>query len=142
MEQEKGPTAEASQPAPMPAGYEFTPQQDLTIKNVAQRMKIIGVFYLVFGGLAALGGIFILVQSLPQALIAFLEVALFAFIGLWHYRAAASFQMIVQTRWNDIMHLMKALEELRKIYNLQVWLMIIVIGLLVLGVIVGVLIAL
>ena len=105
-------------------------------------MKIIGVFYLVFAGLAALGGIFILMQSLPQALVAFLEIALFAFIGLWHYRAAASFQMIVQTRGNDITHLMKALEELRKIYNLQVWLMIIVIGLLVLGVIVGVLIAL
>ena len=91
---------------------------------------------MVLGGLAALGGLFLLLQSVPPALVAFLEVALFGFIGLWHYKAAEAFQLIVQTRGNDISFLMNALDGLRKIYNLQVWLMVIVLGLLALGVVV------
>lgn len=135
MEQHEGPIAEAPQPAPKPAGYEFNVAQNATIQNLAQRMRIIGIFYMVIGGLAALGGLFLLSQSLPLALIAFLEAVFFGFIGLWHYKAAESFQLIVQTRGNDISYLMNALDGLRKIYNLQVWLMIIMLGVLALGVV-------
>lgn len=136
MAQLEKPAAVTPQPAPMPAGYEFNAAQNATIRNLAVRMKIIGIFYMVLGGLAALGGLFLLTQSIPPALVAFLEVAFFGFVGLWHYNAAEAFQLIVQTKGNDISFLMNALDGLRKIYNLQVWLMVIMLGLLALGVVV------
>ena len=136
MEQHEGSIAEAPQSAPKPAGYEFNAAQNATIHSLAQRMKIMGVFYMILGGFAALGGLFLITQSLPSALVIFLEVALFGFIGWWNYKAAESFHLIVQTRGNDISYLMNALDGLRKIYNLQVWLIVVVLGLLALGVVV------
>jgi hypothetical protein len=132
MAQEQVPAAEPLKPA----GYEFTAAQNATIEGLAKRMKFIGIIYLVFGGLVAIGALWMLTQSLPSALVAILEVALFGFMGYWTVKAAGSFQMIVQTRGNDISFLMNALEELRKIYNLQVWLFIIVLGLLAIGIVV------
>ena len=138
MEQEK-----VQAPEPLKAGgYEFTPAQNATIEGLAKRMKFIGVLYLIFGALVALGALWMLAQSLPPALVGLLEVALFGFMGLWTTKAAKSFQMIVQTRGNDIAFLMNALEELRKIYNLQVWLFIIALGLLLLGVVIMLVVAL
>lgn len=135
MEQEKGTTVQTPQPAPKPAGYEFTVAQNTTIQGLASRMKFIGILYLVFGGLVALGTIWLLTRSLPQGFVGCLEVALFGFMGLWTAKAAGSFRMIVQTKGNDIAYLMNALEDLRKIYNLQVWLFIIVLALLAVGVV-------
>lgn len=138
MEQDNSFEEQAAQPTQKPAGYEFTAAQNSTIEVLARRMKFLGILNMVFAGFVALGGMFKLFQSPTEALVLFLEVALFAFMGLWNYRGAASFQLIVQTRGHDITHLMNALEELRRIYNLQYWLMVIVIGLTALGTIVAI----
>ena len=45
--------------------------------------------------------------------------------------------MIVDTEEKDIDHLMKALDELRKIYNLQVWLLAAMLGLVALTILAG-----
>ena len=124
----------AQQTAPKPTGYEFSSMQNSTIQTLADRMKAIGILFLVFAGFAAIGGFFVLFKSIPSAVSAFLEVALFGFVGLWTYRGAAAFHLIVQTRGSDISHLMDALEDLRKIYNLQFWLMVVILGLMALGV--------
>jgi hypothetical protein len=132
MEQEM---TSAGMAPPQPTGYEFTVQQNLTIQVLAKRMKFIGILNLIFGGFMALGGILILFKTPIQGLVAFAEVAFFVLVGLWNYRGAASFQLIVQTQGRDIANLMNALEELRKIYNLQYWLMIVVLALVALGII-------
>jgi hypothetical protein len=132
MEQEM---TSAGMTAPRPSGYEFTAQQNLTIDVLAKRMKFIGILNLIFGGFMALGGILILFKTPIQGFVAFAEVAFFVLMGLWNYRGAASFQLIVQTQGKDIAHLMNALEELRKIYNLQYWLMIVMLVLVALGIV-------
>jgi hypothetical protein len=136
MEQEKTPVGMTN---PQSATYEFTGEQNLTIQVLAQRMKFIGVLNMVFGGLMAIGGFFVLFKFPGQAIVAFAEVALFGFIGVWNYKGAASFKLIVQTTGNDIAHLMEALTDLKKIYNLQYWLTIIVLILVVVGIIAAVL---
>ncbi len=120
-------------------GYEFTPEQDATIQLLAKRMKFIGILNMVFAGMMTIGGLFVMFKFPGQAIVAFAEVALFAFMGIWNYKGAASFQLIVQTTGNDIAHLMEALTDLKKIYNLQYWLMIIVLILVVVGIIAAVL---
>jgi hypothetical protein len=121
------------------SGYEFTPAQNMTIQVLGQRMKFIGILNMVFAGFMTIGGVIVLFKFPIQAIVAFAEVALFAFMGLWNYKGAASFKMIVETSGNDIAHLMNALEDLRKIYNLQYWLMIIVLVLVAIGIIAAVL---
>ena len=121
------------------AGYEFTPDQNLTIQILAKRMKFIGILNMIFAGFMTLGGIIVLFKFPGQAIVAFAEVALFGFIGVWNYKGAASFEMIVQTAGNDIAHLMNALADLKKIYNLQFWLMIVVLILIVVGIVAAVL---
>ena len=141
MEQETVSSELTQQQVSKPTGYEFTALQNSTIQLLGERMKFIGLLNLLFAGLVGLGGIFILFQSLPQALVAFLEVAFFGFMGFWTYQGAASFIKIVQTRGSDISHLMNALEDLRKIYNLQFWLMVFMLGMIVLGIVVVLILA-
>lgn len=141
MSQQMGKPTEvpqSPQPPQKPAGYEFTIAQNNTIEGLASRMKIIGVLYLVVGGVLTLAGIWTLTQSLIQGLVSLVQVVFFGFMGYWTVQAAASFKLIVQTRGNDISYLMTALEDLRKIYNLQVWLLLVVLALLAIGVLLAV----
>ena len=121
--------------APQSSGYEFSEAENSTIQVLAKRMKFIGILNLIFAGFMVLGGIVVLFKFPGQAIVAFAEVALFAFMGIWNYKGSASFQLIVQTTGNDIAHLMEALADLKKIYNLQYWLMIIILILVVVGII-------
>jgi hypothetical protein len=135
-------TASAPQAASGPTGYEFSPAQNLTIQVLAQRMKFMGILYMFFGGLMVIWGVILILLKAPvQSIVAFAEVALFVFMGLWNYKGADSFQMIVQTEGSDVSHLMNALEDLRKIYNLQYWLMIVVLVLVALAIVAGVLVS-
>ena len=120
-------------------GYEFNPEQDSTIQMLAKRMKFIGILNMIFAALMTLGGLLVLFRFPGQAIVAFAEVALFACMGVWNYKGAASFQLIVQTTGNDIAHLMEALTDLKKIYNLQYWLLIIVLILVVVGIVAAIL---
>jgi hypothetical protein len=135
MTKEQVSPGTAPQPTLGSIGYEFSPAQNLTIQVLAQRMKFIGILYMAFGGLVGVGGIVMLFQAPIQAIVAFAEVALFALMGLWNYKGADSFQLIVQTHGNDISYLMNALEDLRKIYNLQYWLMIVMLVLVALAIV-------
>ena len=105
-------------------------------------MKFMGILYMFFGGLMVIWGVILILLKAPvQSIVAFAEVALFVFMGLWNYKGADSFQMIVQTEGSDVSHLMNALEDLRKIYNLQYWLMIVVLVLVALAIVAGVLVS-
>lgn len=75
----------------------------------------------------AIGGFPAIVQGVIQGI-----------IGFWTTRAAKSFQLIVDTEGRDIENLMGALGELRKLYGLQYWILIIAIVFVVIGLIIGI----
>jgi hypothetical protein len=76
-------------------------------------------------------------ESLPSnnslwgiAISALVNFLIYLCVGMWTQSAASSFQKIVDTKGNDISHLMDALSSLNKMYTL-IWTLI-VIGLVVL----------
>lgn len=131
----------AVQPERKTTGYEFTMAQNATIQVLANRMKFIGFLYLAGAAFVALAGIYSLLNSPLMAVVLFTEVAFFGFMGWWTYKGADSFRAIVQTKGSDITHLMDALEDLRKIYNLNFWLMVVVLSIWVIGILVAVILA-
>jgi len=119
------------------AAYEFSAQENETIQVLATRMKFVGIFNIVIGVLyGASGLVFLLVQ--PLALLLYLPVVgMLVLVGLWTNSASSSFKMIVQTEGQDIMHLMSALGQMRKLYNLQFWLLVVGLALVVIFFFVG-----
>jgi hypothetical protein len=118
-------------------GYEFSSAQNDTIQMLGKRMKVLGWVYIVYGALIGLFGVLALVM-LPLAGIIYLVItAVVLFTGIWTKSAATSFEMIVSSKGSDINHLMDALESLRKLYNLQYWLLIVSLIILVIGVIIA-----
>ncbi len=118
--------------------YEFTQAQNETIRLLAGRLKFVGIFNVVLGVLYGLIGgrgfianPIVLTLSIPPAVF-------FVLVGLLTMSAAKSFSNIVETDGQDIPFLMKALEELQKLYNLQFWLMLIAITMLFIAVLIGV----
>jgi hypothetical protein len=130
-----------AQPERKTTGYEFTMAQNTTIQVLADRMKFIGILYLVFAVILALLGIYVLLTAPAESIGMILEVAFFGFVGWWTYKGAGSFYSIVRTKGSDITHLMDALEDLRKIYNLQFWLMIVLLILGVIAILISVILA-
>ena len=118
--------------------YEFSAAENETIQVLASRMKFVGIFNIVIGILYGLAGLmFLLVQ--PLALLLYLPVVgMLILIGVWTNSASSSFKMIVQTAGQDIMHLMSALENLRKLYNFQFWLLVVGLILVILFFLVGI----
>jgi hypothetical protein len=110
--------------------YEFNTSQNQLIKDLADKMRFVAYFLIGLGilltiaGLVALrgGGIANIIQGVIQII-----------IGFWTSRAANSFRSIVKTQGNDIGNLMSALEELRKLYTLQYWLLIVALILVAIG---------
>ncbi|MBI4501093.1 MAG: hypothetical protein HY700_08030 [Gemmatimonadetes bacterium] len=45
-------------------------------------------------------------------------------VGWWSTRAGAAFSRIATTKGADVSHLMKAITEIRKLYDLQFWVLI------------------
>jgi|GEM_PF-6835376 len=115
--------------------YEFTADQNTILEGLAQKMKIVAYFEI------GIGALFLLSVLLGN----FAEVGQGIFqmvIGVLTFKASRFFQAIVDSEGNDISHLMKAILELRNVYSIQFWMMIIlaiVVGVaLVAGVALGV----
>lgn len=125
------------------AQYEFTEEQNKTINSLADNMKvssnlllIVGLAFVVFAALSLLHatqdkGSYGPPIGLGAAALLCLS------IGFWTSSAAHSFRRIVETKNEDIWHLMNALDKLLNMYAL---LKTIVIGCLVL-IVVGVAVA-
>src|SRR5262245_27277375 len=114
------------QPAFKSAQYEFNDEQNKVISSlvdgmgtVALLMKLIGLAFLVFFGLLLYKAVHSTgydaygpVAAVGSAMLVFLS------IGFWTGGAAHSFRRIVETKNEDIWHLMNALESLRNMYSL------------------------
>ena len=118
---------------PSTGAYEFTGEQNQTIRSLALYMQILAVIMLVFGGLQIGAG---LVSSEPTAKAGILPGGVILIFGILTLRAAAAFRRIVSSTGGDIGHLMNALSSLRGLYQMQAILIIAAVALaLVAGVV-------
>lgn len=118
----------------MEFGYEFSSSQNELIKQLADKMRFVGYFLIGVGVLTVIGGLLALRNSGVGSIISGVVQVI---IGVWTSKAASAFKLIVETQGNDIENLMGALGELRKLYALQYWALIIAIVFAVLGLILG-----
>lgn len=115
--------------------YEFDNSQNELIKQLADKMRFVSYFLIGVGVLVAIGGLFTLTRGGISNIISGVVQAI---IGVWTSKAASAFQRIVATQGNDIENLMGALSELRKLYTLQYWLLILTLVFLALGLVLGI----
>ena len=106
--------------------YEFDQSQNELILDLSQKMLFVGYFFMGLGVLAGIrGGLDflkpeLLVQGVGQVVVGVVQFL----IGLWTLKASSSFKLIVKTEGNDIGNLMGSLGQLRKLYGLKYWLLI------------------
>lgn len=110
--------------------YEFDQSQNQLVKDLAEKMRFVGYFLIGFGVLVIIGGI---INFRDQGIMNIITGVVQIIIGAWTSKAAASFQRIVDTQGNDMENLLGALSELRKLYRLQYWLILIAIVFVVLA---------
>jgi hypothetical protein len=110
--------------------YEFGPQENLTLVQLAKRMKAVGVFLIVVGGLTVLQGMSDLVFG-GSYLYSVILAVIYILMGIWTFKAGNSFDRVVKTEGHDIGHLMQAVASLLNLYSLQFWLLIILVVLTV-----------
>lgn len=115
--------------------YEFNQSQNELIQSLAKIMKFVAYFLIAMGIIAAISGLFAMTQGGFPALVQGIANLI---IGFWTLKAAQSFQLIVDTEGRDIENLMGALGELRKLYGLQYWVIIITLIFIVIGLIVAI----
>jgi hypothetical protein len=115
--------------------YEFDSGQNALIGLLAKRMKWVAWFMFAFAGIAGIAGVMTLNAGGASAIV---QAVLMLIIAVWTRRAAIAFEMIVQTEGSDITNLMGALGELKKLYTLQYWVIIIAIVFVVIALVVGI----
>jgi len=98
--------------------YEFRPNENKIIGQLASKMHFVGLYLLAMGLIVITIGVIVL-HGGP-----IISGALTCVVGLWTQRASVSFRHVVRTEGRDISHLMDALDDLRKLYSFQYWLFI------------------
>jgi hypothetical protein len=96
--------------------YEFSPEQNEVIAGLASNMKIVGVISRIGGGLLVVAGCVVPAKGAGSALI---QGAFGMVVGGFTVQAAGAFRHIVDSRGDDVGHLMTALGTLRSLYRLQ-----------------------
>lgn len=104
--------------------YEFSNGQNQLIKDLAEKMRFVGYFLVGIGVLVSIFGV-VLVFITRGGFGSVIQGIVQIIIGIWTSKAGLAFQQIVDTQGSDINNLMDALAELRKLYALQYWLLII-----------------
>lgn len=112
-------------------------EQDI-IYYLSHRMKYVGIFNLVSVGILGLSGLFMLFVKPLIGIIYLLCVIPGVLMGIWTIDAADSFRTMINVSGAEIIDLMSALDSLRKLYNLQFWIIIIAFGLCFLAIVMGI----
>ncbi len=114
--------------------YEFNEAQNLVIWELSKKMKFVSIFLIVIGVLQVIPGILLVFMSVFSASVVVEIIGrslIYIFIGVWGASAANSFRQVVDTKGNDIDHMMSALGDLKTAATLTYWLLIIFIILLI-----------
>jgi hypothetical protein len=106
-------------------GYEFSARENDVLDKLAERMHFVGLFGLAIGILVIVAGVF---GHRPFAIV---SGAFYALFGIWTHRASVSFREVVNTKGDDVRHLMHAIEDLRKLYTVQYWMCMIALAIAV-----------
>lgn len=118
--------------------YEFDQSQNELILDLSQKMRFVGYFLTAVGILGIISGIITLFNSPSLSINNFINGIVNTIFGIWINKAAVSFKQIVDTEGNDIVNLMGALGELRKLFGLIYWLLIIALVFIALGIVVAI----
>jgi hypothetical protein len=124
--------------------YEFSNSQNELIGDLARKMNFVGILMIVGAVLSLVLGVMVLFVSSTKGrfdLSPIIQGFFLLLTGLWTRNAAQSFKRVVTTTGADIENMLGALGELRKLYTLQYWLIIIVLiamaVIFIIGLIVG-----
>lgn len=124
-------------PSAVPPEYEFTPEQNQSITDLARKMRLVGFVLVVVGVLGILAGGLDLSRNLGSLIQGLLNV----FLGFFTLRGSIAFRQIVTTRGRDISFLMDALRSLGWLYGLFYWLIVCFVVAMVVYVVVLILLA-
>lgn len=104
--------------------YEFNQSQNELIADLANKMRFVAYFSIIAGIVTIIAGFTsIRLGSINPILI--IQGIVPLLVGFWTIKASSFFKSIVDTQDRDIVNLMGALGELRNLYGLQYWLLII-----------------
>ena len=105
--------------------YEFSSTEERLIEDLAKKMKFVSYFLIAIGVLQLFSGVLriTIVEGISIIINGIINLA----IGLFTYQAATSFALVAKTRGHDIQNLMDGLKQLKKLYGLQYWLLIVAI---------------
>jgi hypothetical protein len=118
------------------APSEFTAEQNLVIGQLAVRMQTVGIALMTVAMLLGAKAL----ASGPGSGTAWMQAGiLLVLIGLWSFRSGRCLSRVRHTQGNDLGHLMSALGEIRNLYELQFWMLVMAVVLLALSVLVAVL---
>jgi hypothetical protein len=106
-----------------PSTYEFSAPENVLIRQLVEAMRFVAAASLALGALVLILGLAgVLTQgraSLGPALGNFAQCLVFVLIGVWLTRAVDAFNKIVESRGDDITHLLQAITELTRVFRLQ-----------------------
>ena len=105
--------------------FEFNESQNSLIKDLADKMSFVSIFLIVASIISIISGIMQIGVNGNFGDV--ITGVFYLFVGIWTNNAASGFKKIVNTQEHDIEFLMGALGELRKLYALQYWLLIIMV---------------
>lgn len=116
--------------------YEFSEAENQTIGRLALRMRGVGFWFEVLGIVKLAGALAPILLDRGQGNIRFdfagtLTGLFFLVLGYWTRRAGWSFQVIIDSKGNDIAFLMDALGNLLKFYLLLDTLILAVVAILI-----------
>jgi hypothetical protein len=118
-------------------GYEFDQSQNELIRDLARKMRFVSYFLIALGVLVIINAIFTITRGQIE-IGSFISGIVYILLGYWTNRAGYTFQRIVETRGRDIENLMGALGELRKLYTLQYWLILIAVIFTILAIVLAI----
>jgi hypothetical protein len=101
--------------------YEFTAKQNAIVRHLASRMRAVGTGLIVITALLVLRAV---LGSVEFGTLIWIGAAVLGCIGFWSVRAGIELQRVVRTEGTDIPYLMRALTEIRKLYDLQYWVLV------------------
>lgn len=119
--------------------HKFSRAEQDIIYELASKMKYVGIFNLISVGILGLIGLIMLFVKPIIGVIYLLCVIPGVFMGIWTMDASNSFKMMIDIEGTEIIDLMSALDSLRKLYNLQFWMIVIAFGLCFLAIIIAIL---
>lgn len=115
--------------------YEFDASQNSLIRDLANKMRFVAYVLIGLGIIEGIGGILILSKGNPEGVGSIIGGIVYVIIGIWTQQAAKSFRLVVDTEGQDIQNMMGALGQLRKLYSLQYWVLLIALVFVVLGIV-------